>query len=52
MPVIYALTTIRMEGETTKSLNNGSRCIFFNTDSDDYRCVSKREGAVALLQLA
>ncbi|CAL8387825.1 unnamed protein product, partial [Gadus morhua 'NCC'] len=28
-----------MEAETTKLLNNGSRCIFFNTDSDDYRCV-------------
>ncbi|CAL8266437.1 unnamed protein product [Lota lota] len=28
-----------MEGETTKLLINDSRCIFFNTDSDDYRCV-------------
>ncbi|XP_029936312.1 uncharacterized protein LOC115379654 isoform X2 [Myripristis murdjan] len=28
-----------MEGPSSKSLNNDSRCVFFNTVSDDYRCV-------------
>ncbi|XP_071381789.1 cyclic AMP receptor 3, partial [Centroberyx affinis] len=28
-----------MDSPSPKSLNNDSRCVFFNTDSDDYRCV-------------
>lgn len=40
-----------MDSQNSKSMTNDSRCVFFNTDSEDNRCVSVSVNSVLAFEL-